>query len=397
MILFENRKDCCGCGACYNACPKNAIYMQEDDYGYIYPVIDGTLCVECGKCRQVCAFQNHEETNIPLSTYAAAAKNSDIIMKSSSGGIFTALAENFIENSGIVFGAAFGKDWNLKHIAAQNKEQLRQLRGSKYIQSSTGTTFRQVQELLKSGKTVLYSGTPCQIAGLKGFLGREYDNLLTVDLVCHGVPNNRMFRDYIRFLEQKQNGRIVEYIFRDKSMGWGKNGSAVIESPNGKRYRKKLWESASSYHYYFATSLICRENCYSCRYACANRPADITLGDYWGIEKAHPQYLSDKLLDDTKGISVVIANTEKGNSYIQRISDAVELKSSNFDAASSGNERLRHGSECSSKRAELLRIYKNGGWSAVDNHHNKSLGLKKHISFIKSLIPPALKRYLKGR
>jgi len=397
MILFENRKDCCGCGACYNACPKNAIYMQEDDCGYIYPVIDGTLCVECGKCRQVCAFQNHEETNIPLSVYAAAAKNNDIIMKSSSGGIFTALAEDFIENSGIVFGASFEEDWNLKHIAAQNKEQLRRLRGSKYIQSSTGTTFRQVQELLKSGKNVLYSGTPCQIAGLKGFLGREYDNLLTVDLVCHGVPNNRMFRDYIRLLEQKQNGRIVEYIFRDKSMGWGKSGSALIESSNGKKYRKKLWESASSYHYYFAASLICRENCYSCLYACANRPADITLGDYWGIEKAHPQYLSDKILDDTKGISVVIANTEKGNSYIQRISDAVELKASNFDAASSGNERLRHGSECSPKRAELLGMYKNGGWSAVDNHHNKSLGLKKHISFIKSLIPPALKRYLKGR
>ena len=314
MILFENKKDCCGCGACFNACPKNAVSMQEDDFGYIFPVIDSSLCVECGKCKQVCAFQNHAETNTPQEVFAAAAKNSDIIMNSSSGGVFTALAGHIIENGGIVFGAAFGEDWNVRHIAVENKDQLRLLRGSKYTQSSTGTAFRQAQELLRKGKTVLYSGTPCQIAGLKGFLGKEYDTLLTVDLVCHGVPNNRMLSDYIKLLEQKENGKIVKFTFRDKSIGWGKNGSAVIESPNGKRYRKKLWESASSYPYYFAASLICRENCYSCRYACSNRPADITLGDYWGIEKAHPQYLSDKLHDDSKGISVVIANTAKGSS-----------------------------------------------------------------------------------
>lgn len=397
MILFENKKDCCGCGACFNACPKNAVSMQEDDFGYIFPVIDSSLCVECGKCKQVCAFQNHAETNTPQEVFAAAAKNSDIIMNSSSGGVFTALAGHIIENGGIVFGAAFGEDWNVRHIAVENKDQLRLLRGSKYTQSSTGTAFRQAQELLRKGKTVLYSGTPCQIAGLKGFLGKEYDTLLTVDLVCHGVPNNRMLSDYIKLLEQKENGKIVKFTFRDKSIGWGKNGSAVIESPNGKRYRKKLWESASSYPYYFAASLICRENCYSCRYACSNRPADITLGDYWGIEKAHPQYLSDKLHDDSKGISVVIANTAKGSSYIRNISDAVELKPSDFESASSGNERLRHGSECSPKRAEILELYKTGGWTAVDNRHSKSLGFKKHTSFIKSLIPPALKRYIKGR
>lgn len=397
MILFENKKDCCGCGACYNACPKNAISMQEDDCGYIYPVIDSELCVECGKCSQVCAFQNHNETNTPQKVYAAAVKDNDVIMNSSFGGIFTALADYVIENGGIVFGAAFDSDWNVKHIAVKSKEQLRYLRGSKYTQSSTGTSFRQVRELLNAGKLVLYSGTPCQIAGLKGFLGKEYDSLLTVDLVCHGVPNNRMLRDYIKLLEQKENGKVLKYLFRDKSMGWGKNGSVVIESSDGKRYRKKLWESASSYPYYFAVSLICRENCYSCRYACENRPGDITLGDFWGIEKTHPQYLNDNSIDDTKGISVVIANNEKGNNYLQNISSAVELRPSDYESASSGNERLRHGSKYSPKRDEILDIYKAGGWSAVDKYHSKSVGLKKHTSFIKSLVPPAIKRYLKGR
>ncbi|MBQ8297281.1 MAG: Coenzyme F420 hydrogenase/dehydrogenase, beta subunit C-terminal domain [Ruminococcus sp.] len=397
MLLFDDKKNCCGCGACLNACSKNAIAMQEDSYGYVYPVIDDSLCVECGRCRQVCAFQNKDETNNPVAVYAAAAKNSDIIQNSSSGGIFTALAGYIIENGGVVFGAAFGKDWYVKHIAVEDKEQLKLLRGSKYTQSSTGTTFKQVKELLKDGRYVLYSGTPCQIAGLHGFLGKEYDNLLTVDLVCHGVPNNRMFRDYIKQLEKNENGRVLKYSFRDKSIGWGKNGSAVIEASDGKRYKKKLWESASSYPYFFAKSLISRENCSSCKYACAHRPGDITLGDYWGIEKAHPEYLGSGGFDDTKGISAVVANSDKGNSILQDLHDSVELKASSFESASAGNERLRHGSECSPKRSELLELYKNGGWAAVDKYHSESLGLKKHLSFAKSLIPPALKRYLKGR
>ena len=397
MLLFKDKKDCCGCGACFNICPKNAITMQEDMYGYIYPAINSSVCIDCGRCQKVCAFQNHTETNTPQVVYAAAAKSDDIIMKSSSGGIFTVLADYTIENGGVVFGAAFDEEWNVKHIAVENKEHLKLLRGSKYVHSSTGTTFKQVQEFLKSGKSVLYSGTPCQIAGLKAFLGREYDNLLTIDLICHGVPNNRMFRDYINYLQQKEKGIVADFTFRDKSIGWGKNGSVVIETDNGKRYKKKLWESNSSYPYYFAESLINRENCAACKYACENRPGDITLGDYWGIEKAHPKYLSDKSLNYSRGISVVIANTEKGNRIIQKINGSVTLKPSDFELAATGNERLRKSSECASFREELLKLYEKGGWAELELHHDTSLGIKKYSSCIKSLIPPALKRYLKGR
>ena len=396
MLLFNEKKDCCGCGACFSVCPRNAISMEEDACGYVYPRIDDTLCVECGKCRQVCAFQNHTETNTPKEVYAAAAKSSDVIQNAASGGIFTVLADAVIDKGGVVFGAAFGEDWSVQHTAAESKEQLQKLRGSKYTHSSTGDTFRQVQKLLKEGRYVLYSGTPCQIAGLYGFLGKAYENLLTVDLICHGVPSNRMFQDFVKALEQKENGRVVSFSFRDKSMGWGKNGSAVIES-GGKTYRKKLWESASAYPYYFAKSLLSRENCYTCKYACANRPGDISLGDYWGIEKSHPEYLGKNGFDDTKGISAVIANTDQGKAALQLLQETACMKESAFEAAASGNERLRHGSECSPRRAELLALYEKDGWSALEKYHSDSVGLKKHMSFVKSLIPPALKRCLKRR
>ena len=390
-ILFDKKADCCGCGACLNVCPSQAISMKEDEYGFLYPWIDETVCVTCGMCKKVCAFQNHSVRNRPIATFAAVARDHTLAAGSASGGVFAALAHGFLAGDGVVFGAAFQENWSVRHCSVDRAENVCKLQGSKYTQSDTGRTYAEVKELLAAGKNVLYSGTPCQIAGLYGYLGREYDNLLTVDLVCHGVPNNRMLQEYIQSIESKYEGKVTSFTFRDKSIGWGINGSAQIE---GKKRKVKLWKSASSYLYYFSDGSIYRESCYQCKYACAARPADLTIGDYWGIEKAHPEYLKKDGWDERNGISVVVVNTEKGTQYLKLLSSCVALKESAFEKASAGNAQLNHPSD-PGKRSEVLHDYLHGGWSALENRFEKRIGLRKYSSQIKSMIPRFIKQKLK--
>lgn len=391
--LFDEKKDCCGCGACLNICPKNAISMEEDQYGFIYPKIDKKLCIGCHLCKKVCAFQNTEEENYPIETFAAVSKDEIQARQSASGGIFAAIAQQHINEKGIVFGAAFDKEWNVCHIGIDRFDELKRLQGSKYTQSDTKETFRKTKELLESGKKVLYSGTPCQIAGLKKFLNKEYSNLLTIDIICHGVPNNKMFKEYLNQIEREINGEIVKFVFRDKSIGWGINGSVEIKKQD-KLINKKIWQSDSSYLYYFTQGWIYRENCYSCKYASSHRPADITLGDYWGIEKEHPEYIEKSEWDESKGISVVIANTNKGLGVLKNLTEYLDLRESSFGKASSKNGQLKRPST-PGKREEILNEYLSNGWNGLEKRFNEKIGIQKYKSQLKSYIPKSLKRYLK--
>jgi len=393
IVLYNEKKNCCGCGACLNICPKNAISMKKDSCGFLYPHIDTSACIGCGKCKKVCAFQNTKVSNKPISTFAAVAKDSEQTKRSASGGIFAAIAANYLKNDGIVFGAAFDSSWNVKHIPVSTLNELTKLQGSKYTQSNTGTTFKLVKQALKENKKVLYSGTPCQIAGLYGYLGKDYDNLLTIDLICHGVPSNKMFREYIQLMERKEGGKVVCFTFRDKSIGWGINGSVTFEK-NKKQHKKKLWQSASSYFYYFLKGWIYRDSCYTCKYTCSHRPADITIGDYWGIEKAHPEYLGKNGWDASKGISVVIANTQKGLDALNGNKRFIEMKASDFEKASAGNAQLRMPSK-SGNRKEILDIYEKGNWSALDARYNNMIGWRKYSSCIKAHIPKEIRKMLK--
>ena len=197
-INITNGKDCCGCGACLNICPKDAITMAEDNAGFIFPKVDKALCVDCGLCKNVCVFSKKGEgENDNAQVYASVINNRGILENSSSGGVFSALANAVIEDGGVVFGAGWTDDFSVEHTFADNKNDLKKLRGSKYVQSLTGTTFREVKKLLTEGKTVCFSGTPCQISGLKAYLGKDYQNLFTVDIICHGVPSMKMLKDDI--------------------------------------------------------------------------------------------------------------------------------------------------------------------------------------------------------
>lgn len=395
-VLYQNKSDCCGCGACVNVCPRNAIKMVADECGFLYPKIDDDLCVGCRKCTTVCAFQNINEENTPLSTYAAVSKNKEQSVKSASGGIFASLAEDFINKGGVVFGASFDEDRGVLHQRVDKIENLYLLQGSKYVQSKIGSTYKEAKKLLTAGEKVLFSGTPCQVAGLRSYLGKEYDGLLTVDIICHGVPSEKIFQSYLHFIEDKYKGKLTYFTFRDKNIGWGINGKAIFETPSGKKKNVTLWQSGSSYLFYFIKGWIYRENCYQCKYAGAHRPGDITLGDYWGIEKQHPEYLNGADgWDESNGISVVIANTLKGLEVLNEI-DGLEMRSSTFEKAAYGNKQLMHPSE-KGKRQEILEQYRIGGWDALENRYQKKIGIRKYASQVKALIPLKMKRWLKGR
>lgn len=390
-LLFEKKSDCCGCGACENICPKNAICMKEDEYGFIFPVIDDKLCVNCRMCKKVCAFQNIAESNLPLKTWVAVTKNKKSLKKSASGGVFFTLAKEFVKENNCAVGAAFDDAFNLQHIIAEDMKTLTKLQGSKYTQSNTKLVYREVKNKLDNGKKVLFSGCPCQVAGLKAYLGKDYANLINVDLICHGVPSNRSFKDYIAVLQKKKGIQIKSFSFRDKRYGWSKNGTALTTD---NKIVKALCAS-SSYLYYFERGLICRENCYHCKYACKNRPGDITIGDYWGLEKEHSELLGKKKIDETKGVSVVIANTKKGVDLIKRNTELFELYESTFEKAARGNSQLNHPSKHDPKREEIIELYKKSGWNAVEERFNKNIGMKKYLGYIKSIIPAGLKRKLK--
>lgn len=391
ITLFKNKKDCCACGACLNICPKQAIQMQEDENGFLYPVIDNDKCIKCGLCIKTCALQNSKLPNTPLKTYAAQSNNTDL-KKSASGGIFASLALNILKVGGVIYGAALenvnGK-LICRHIAVNNVTELEKLQGSKYIQSNIGNIYQEVKKNLLENKTVLFSGTPCQVDGLRAYLGKKYENLYCIDIICHGVPSNKMFQDYIETLEKKYNDKIVDFKFRDKTKGWGLTAKGYTE----KGYTAIIPANVSSFYYYFLKSYIYRESCYSCKYACKNRCGDITIGDYWGIENSHSEVLSKNAgLDYKSGISCLIVNTEQGKKLIEEYKDDLRLIESNFEKSAKENGQLNRASFLNvEKRNEILKLYRENGYKGIED----SLKKIRILNTAKNLVPVWLKNTIK--
>lgn len=309
VIDQMNKKHCCGCESCRNACPVRAISMQEDEEGFLYPAVDRERCIECGVCVRKCpVFAEPRPNDNVKECFATISADEDARARSSSGGLFSQLAEKTIEAGGIVFGAAYDGVDSVRHRSVESREELDALRRSKYVQSSTGETFSEAKRALDAGRKVLYSGCPCQIAGLYSFLGKDYDNLLTVDLICHGVPSPGLFRRYLK--EEYPEGGVAEVNFRDKdAFGWSTHMNIYMEDGSVRRSRC----TDDPFCLMFLRCLAQRPFCSICKFTKLPRVADLSIGDWWGIEKYSPG------LNDGKGTSLLLVNNSKGRAAFESI------------------------------------------------------------------------------
>ena len=335
MITIDDKHNCCGCEACVQICPKHCITFDEDSEGFRYPSVNPTVCIECGLCEIVCPVRHQPDEKDPLTTYAAKNRNEEELLHSSSGGIFILLAKEVLRQGGVVFGAKFNEKWEVIHDYAETEEDVKFFMGSKYVQSRIGNTFNKCLFFLKQGRKVLFSGTPCQIAGLKRYLRKEYDNLLTVDVICHGVPSPKVWRKYIKEINenalqgentdsspiisslskrvtrlQGNDLKITGITFRDKRLGWEKYSFTLNLTETSIDGKKKDVEfsqvfTENPYMKLFLNNLTLRPSCYKCPAKGGKSQSDITIADFWGVKKSHPE------LHDSRGVGLLLINSEK--------------------------------------------------------------------------------------
>lgn len=337
--ISQNQSGCCECQACEQICSQRAISMVQNVEGFAYPMVDSELCVECGLCNKVCPMQHSEKLkNEYKYVYAAQLKDKQILSISSSGGIFYLIAKYIFNLNGIVYGAAWTDNMSCRHISAESMEELKAIMGSKYVHSEIGTTYIKVKTQLREGRWVYFTGTPCQVAGLKSFLGKEYPTLVTSDLVCHGTPSQKFFDAFLHAQEQDLNQRIVDYKFRDKKVGGWSCSSSSSSSVNkrGRRQYHIYNRNMQAYYQAFITGQITRLDCYNCPFATPERVGDITIADFWGIRRVHPEFPNP-----SEGTSLIVVNTELGDKIWSSIkNETIFLESSMEIAVSTGNRNL---------------------------------------------------------
>lgn len=321
MHEVATHDQCTGCSACSAVCPTRAITLEEDEWGFPRVQIDNETCIDCGACLKVCPAISFPVRKGKLGDeqfYAAYHRDAETRAASSSGGAFSALAESVLSEGGAVCAAALNTDtWSVHHIIIDSPEGLVKLRASKYMESIVGDCFMRIRDLLRSGRNVLFAGTPCQVAGLHLYLKKEYERLVTVDIVCHGVPSPRLFQDYIRHLESQEKSQVLDYTFRDKRWSWYHFNMKATFSSGSCYYGK--WEEDPFYRGFLA-DLFLRESCYTCRYSKHERYADITLSDFWGYQSA--KHKGERgFPNDDKGISMIMINTQRGETLYQHAKD----------------------------------------------------------------------------
>ena len=357
MPILADKNQCTGCTACANICPKSCIEMKEDDEGFAQPVIDNSKCISCLACERVCPIlSNRTPKDEETKAYAALSKNDETRLESSSGGIFSELAKLILQSNGIVYGAKYDDDFKVIHTGIEDIESLKELRGAKYSQSDLSTIFQTVKKQLNNGRQVLFSGTPCQIGGLKAFLKKDYDNLYCIDFVCHGVPSPLVWKKYIEYRSQVDaDNQVPEYInLRNKESGWS-HYSYQVEFAYSKSNHYLCQNDKDLYMSLFVNNYILRRSCSNCYYKGYSRESDITLGDFWGIWDILPS------MDDNKGTSVVFTHSNKGEKLLN--SAAIHLQSNpvTLDQATMMNPSLLKSSLPKENRERVLQeIGQNG-------------------------------------
>lgn len=339
---------CTGCMACYNACPKHCITMVYDENGTLNPQIQDNICSGCNICSTVCPVNKTIEFTKPMETYACWNLDEDKRKSSSSGGIASTFYEYFVENGGIVYGCFYDENLQLKFSKATTIEELQKFKTSKYSQAYIGEIYKEIFSLLIKNEKVLFIGTPCQVAGLKSYLRKDYDNLLTVDLICHGVPSQKFIDEYIKSLdlEVSPNNLTFRGIY-DFYFTLYKNSDIL--------YSKKARDDA--YYSSFLNGLFYRESCYDCKYAKSERISDITIGDFWGLGEKIP-FESDT----SNGVSVALINTEKGNTLFNNIKNKIFFEKRTIEEAIAGNDQLRHPSIKNENYEKFKELYKKYGF-----------------------------------
>ena len=354
MINIVDPLQCCGCTACASICAHNAITMQPDALGFLYPVVNTLKCTDCGLCDEVCAFNEDYDKSFNLSqpiAYGARHKDMNEVATSRSGAAFIAISDYILEHGGIVYGVGYTDHFRVVHKRAVNKAQRNEFKGSKYVQSDLSGVFRQVKEDLRKGLTVLFSGTPCQTAGLNSYIGRKYRaNLFLVDIVCHGVPSPYIWRDYLAYLEKKYGYRICYVNFRDKDeFGWTAHRETFKFTEDG---------SKRSFSFTFYNNIMFRHSCGVCKYTNLQRPSDITIADFWGWEKTAPTMNADD-----KGLSLILCNSGKGQLLFDTIKERMNVIPAELDKCIQPN--LQHPTDIHSQRMDFEHDYASKGFEYV--------------------------------
>ena len=388
-MLTVDYEKCTGCGACVQCCPKRCISWTQREFGFRYPQIDKDACVNCGLCEKVCPIDKALEVSDEQKAYAAVHKDDEVLAKSTSGGAFTAIADAIFAQGGIVYGAAMRDGMQVKHIRTSGKDDFEGLRSSKYLQSDTGTTYQMVEQDLKQGKTVLYSGTPCQIDGLKNFLRKDYENLYTADIVCHGVGSQAYFDKYMDYARERY-GKIKALRFRSKEYaGWSCGGGVVVVDSSD-CLKKIPYRDFDNYYYsYFLSGDIYRKSFYSCKYANTNRVGDFTLGDYWGVEALNLP------LQTENGCSLLLVNNQHAMQLLDEI-ESLDRVETTVEQAAHCNKQLNAPSKLMDSRQNRIGEYESMSGQQIQKEYLKNHRKTVVKGQLKALMPYKLKLLIRS-
>lgn len=373
---------CTGCMVCTAICPLHCISIAADEEGFLIPHADETKCTNCGLCVSRCPSQRDTEKSTPLHVFAFQAKDKTVARSSSSGGAAALITDEILGDDGVVYGCTMDENLKVRHIRITRSEERQCLTGSKYVQSDFSEVYRTIKQDCTSGKLVCVIGTPCQIARIRTFLSKDYTNLLLVDLICHGVPSQWLFDEYLKWKAKQMKGeRVLSYTFRDKTKyDWGTTYRATTATATATK---------DPFYQAFLYAETYRESCYQCKYATAERVGDLTIGDYWGIQKEHPEW--EKKCKD--GVSVVLVNSEKGQALFDKIADQANVTESTIEKASADNPNLY----TPAKRPEIRGIY----YQSVKSHGfswaNKTMysGKRYYVNLVKGIIPRPVKKLIR--
>ena len=386
--IFDKVENCCGCSACMNICTQNAITMEEDSYGFVYPQIDPKKCINCGLCKETCDFQKEKgiEKHNPIKAFAAIHNDKKELLKSASGGVFFSIARHVIQEGGYVFGCKYDNKLNPIHAIGKNYSDICSMQSSKYVQSCTGMVYREVLDVLKTGKQVLFSGTPCQVAGLLSFLGkRKHDNLITMDLVCHGIPNTKVWQQHLQYLSKKYGNEIKAVNFRSKKQGWGEM-MLEIELANGEKKYQVAYEDCF-YRNYLQGNMN-RPSDYVCKYATPMRVSDITIGDFWGHQFSRFNF------DFSEGLSICLANSQSGLELLKK--GKLLMEEISVQNVIKGNEQLRRATDKGKDWKECMLLLKENKYDNIIKIHEtryRKIVLKARI---KRMIPKSVMKVIRN-